>query len=241
VIDPSSRKRWAEVSQCVGVQWRMPSTTNSLESIHGHLNEATPRRNDFWASLKRLADHIDNGIKRWPEAVRHNFNHACRVSIDRISKIGEVESQDQIRTFRSTSLDCPCGETVYLSGMYNCPLPCCHMIHSRATRLKMSTSPVLRTDGWGRSDGLTVTIEELVRVTGSLTKSRVKSLAKMATGAIHHGSRTRQTKGEVGQWVNIHWPTGPPNSYMLGTPDTVLSLILLGIDYFSRTPVIHRR
>jgi hypothetical protein len=128
VIDPSSRQRWEEVSQCVRVQWRMPSTTNSLESIHGHLNEATPRRNDFWASLKRLADHIDDGIKRWPEVMRHNFKHACRVPIDRIPKIGQDELQDQIRTFRSTSLDCPYGETVHPSGMDECPIPCCHKI-----------------------------------------------------------------------------------------------------------------
>jgi hypothetical protein len=74
----------------------MPSTTNALESIHGHLNEATPRRNDFWPSMKRLADHINEGIKRWPDAVRHNFNHAWRVSFTRISKIGENELRDQI-------------------------------------------------------------------------------------------------------------------------------------------------
>jgi hypothetical protein len=47
LIDAISSTRWEEVSQTVHVSVRLPPTTNSLENIHGHVNEASPRRNDF--------------------------------------------------------------------------------------------------------------------------------------------------------------------------------------------------
>jgi hypothetical protein len=214
----------------------MPPTTNSLESIHGHLNEATPKRNNLWASLKRLADHVDEGMKCWPDAVRHNFNHAWRVSLSRMSRLDEDELQDQIRTFRSTSGGCLCGETVHLSAMYGCMIPCYHMIKSGATRPRMPPPLVFQGVELERQAGLTVTIQEPERVRWPLNQSRVQSLQKMATGSIHHSSRTRRTKGEVEQRVKDHWPTGAPSSYLLGIPDTVLLLILIGVTHFSLDP-----
>jgi hypothetical protein len=62
----------------------------------------------------------------------------------------------------------------------------------------------------------------------------------MATGSIHHNSRTRRTKGEVEQWVKDHWPTGAPSSYLLGIPDTVVLLILIGVIHFSLDPFSQR-
>jgi hypothetical protein len=236
-IDPDRRWRWEEISQYVRAEWRLPSTTNSLESIHGHLNERTPRRNDFWTSLKRLADHIDEGMKRWPDAVRHNFNHAWRVSLSRVSRIGGDELQDQIRTFGSTPVGCSGGETVLVSAMYGCTIPCCHMIHSGATRPRMPAFSVPGMDELDRRVGLTVTIRELERVRRSPDPCRVQGLQKMATGSIHHTSRTRRTKAEVGKWVEDHWPARAPSSYMLGIPDTVVSLILCGVVQFSLEPL----
>jgi hypothetical protein len=54
----SDAVRWAEVSMFTRVEERIPPTTNSLESLHGHLNEQTPRNNAFWASMCRLASMI---------------------------------------------------------------------------------------------------------------------------------------------------------------------------------------
>ena len=57
----------------------MPSTTNSLEASHGHLNEKLPRRNDFWTGMKRLIEFLivnENGFKK---ALKCNFTRALRV------------------------------------------------------------------------------------------------------------------------------------------------------------------
>jgi hypothetical protein len=47
-------ERWKQVSMLERVPARMPPTTNSLESIHGHLNAQTSRRNTFSRSLHRI-------------------------------------------------------------------------------------------------------------------------------------------------------------------------------------------
>jgi hypothetical protein len=41
-------QRWNVISMWKRVSTRMPSTTNSIEATHVHLNEAISRRNPFW-------------------------------------------------------------------------------------------------------------------------------------------------------------------------------------------------
>jgi hypothetical protein len=48
VINPLDSRRWEQVSHSVRVAYELSPWANSFESIHGHLNESTPRRNDFW-------------------------------------------------------------------------------------------------------------------------------------------------------------------------------------------------
>ena len=51
-------ERYEEVSMLERCKFRMPSTTNTLEAIHGHLNKRTPRNNIFFSSILR----IHNGL-----------------------------------------------------------------------------------------------------------------------------------------------------------------------------------
>ena len=57
-IHISNTERWNSVSQIQRVHFKMPSTTNALESIHGHINSMIPRRNEFWNSLYRLIKYF---------------------------------------------------------------------------------------------------------------------------------------------------------------------------------------
>jgi hypothetical protein len=49
----------------------MPSTTNSLEATHGHLNEAISRRNPFWAFLALLFEAIADKTIHFEPASSH--------------------------------------------------------------------------------------------------------------------------------------------------------------------------
>jgi hypothetical protein len=212
----------------------MPPTTSSLESIHGHLNDATPRRNEFWSSIRRLVEHIDEGMKRFSDAVRYNFNYACRATYRRHLKIGSDELSDQVETLHSQSTQCSCGDMLLLSTMYDIVIPCCHMIHSGAERPRMGSPPVLNLGGYRGPYRWQLTFHMRQRVRGPLDHIRVASLKRMAIGAIHHSSRTKRTKKEVTKWVGDNWPKVPPTSYMLGYPDAVLSMIVIGVSCFVR-------
>jgi hypothetical protein len=59
-----------------------------LESMHGHLNEATPRNNTFWGSMLRLKTQMDRSIASFGSRVRRNYNAGVRRSRDVPKKIG---------------------------------------------------------------------------------------------------------------------------------------------------------
>jgi hypothetical protein len=74
----SKEKRWKSVSMYIRSQEGLPPTTNYLESIHGHLNEDTPRNNTFCGSLCHLRQQILVSISGFPTAARRNCNCATR-------------------------------------------------------------------------------------------------------------------------------------------------------------------
>ena len=72
-ISVKNTERWEEVSLKERVKYKMPPTTNSIESVHGHLNEATPRNNLFSSSIFRIIMSINTQIKQFNEKVHHNY------------------------------------------------------------------------------------------------------------------------------------------------------------------------
>ncbi|KAK8896368.1 hypothetical protein M9Y10_014266 [Tritrichomonas musculus] len=59
----SNEIEWTKVSLLKRIPFKMPTTTNSLESTHGHLNKKMPRRNNFWMSLFRINNNNNNNNK----------------------------------------------------------------------------------------------------------------------------------------------------------------------------------
>jgi hypothetical protein len=56
----------------------MPSTTNSLELTHWHLNEAISRRNPFWTSLALLFEAIADKTIHFGTAVVQDFRTSLK-------------------------------------------------------------------------------------------------------------------------------------------------------------------
>ena len=46
-------------------KFQMPITTNSIENLHGHLNETTQRNNIFYHSIYRLIIFINSSIRHF--------------------------------------------------------------------------------------------------------------------------------------------------------------------------------
>lgn len=57
-ISENDSDLWRRCSMVHRYEFQMPSTTNSLEAYHGHLNKKIPRVNEFWSSIARLANII---------------------------------------------------------------------------------------------------------------------------------------------------------------------------------------
>ena len=55
------------------MDYKMPSTTNNIESNHGHLNEMTPRNNTFLGSLHRLILSISSQLHKFNRNMTRNY------------------------------------------------------------------------------------------------------------------------------------------------------------------------
>jgi hypothetical protein len=103
-----------------------PTTTNSLESSHGHLNASTPQRNSFWRSFRRIIGMMLAKSTELGSCVRHNFGHEVRESLTRATKLDDRVMQQEIQWYRMTLTSCDCGERIHLSVTYGVRMPCSH-------------------------------------------------------------------------------------------------------------------
>jgi hypothetical protein len=134
----ANRERWAQVSIVQKIEDHLPSTTNSLESMNGHLNASVTRNNGFWPSLLRLTEHIEHGIQHFALSVKHNFNRATHKTWALAQSLDITEMNNQIAYFHSTKETWECVETLHVSTLYGIHIPCCHQMHLGAIRPKMA-------------------------------------------------------------------------------------------------------
>ena len=88
-IDVKDKKRWDQRSMLKRVSYSMPSTTNSLESTHGHLNKKTPSRNNFRSALYRVISNLTKQNNLYKEKVIHNYNQVIRKTKNRAKNLSK--------------------------------------------------------------------------------------------------------------------------------------------------------
>ena len=71
VLSIDNKEKWRKISLLERINHKMPSTTNSLESTHGHLNAGIPRRKLFWASIYRIINSITKQDFQFSNSVLH--------------------------------------------------------------------------------------------------------------------------------------------------------------------------
>jgi hypothetical protein len=94
--------KWAAVSMWRRIDTRMPSTTNSLEATHGHLNEATSRRNPFWQSMEILHSAISAKTQHFDLALAHNFRAVLKRCSRRYRNLPEEQMREELKDFRTS-------------------------------------------------------------------------------------------------------------------------------------------
>ena len=116
------------VSMHYRTEYRMPSTTNSLEATHGHLNKKTPRRNNFFMSIYRIVSNLMSKSQNIVKEIKTNYRRACFNSTKYAKATSEERMQLEISHYHSSQDCCECSENMLLAAALGFDIPCSHRI-----------------------------------------------------------------------------------------------------------------
>lgn len=121
-------KRWNEVSLAVRCQARMPSTTNTLEATHGHLNKRTPRRNTFYQSIFRLYTSLMDKYMNVNKRIAHNYYYLKNKTVKMMKSFDDACMQNMIAFYQTSINECACSNNKLASSNYRIDIPCVHRL-----------------------------------------------------------------------------------------------------------------
>ena len=127
-IIEKDKNRWENVSMLHRSSFTMPSTTNSLEATHGHLNRKTPRNNGFWSSIYRLAYCLRIDEEFINDKILHSYNHLKRKTTNKQTNMTFDTLRRQILFYQTTIDNCQCGDNKIESSLHGIDIPCVHRI-----------------------------------------------------------------------------------------------------------------
>ena len=128
-ILPLEEKQWKKVSLYERIEHCMPSTTNTLEAVHGHLNSRVPRRNYFYSALLRVYDDLNSKYEMIDQRIQHNYAYIKRITKHKLENIDEEELKNQILFYETDIGSCKCGNNKLESANFMVDIPCFHRLH----------------------------------------------------------------------------------------------------------------
>ena len=139
---------WEHISLACRAKFKMPTTTNSLESFNGHLNSHITRRNDFYTAINRLVKLIIRKTHMFEESYKTNLSRTKRKIEAKCTHFFMQLVLKESQQYETTKEKCKCGETAIISEMMMVDIPCSHRVLKGATfptkpdnlKLKISNS-----------------------------------------------------------------------------------------------------
>lgn len=220
---------WRRCSMLHRSDYEMPSTTNSLESTHDHLNKKIPRNNEFWASIHRLAQGLTINNEEINKKIRHNYNSVKHKTILKL-KSTNIENMTAQKKFYDTTIDhCNCSDNKLVSKMMKIDIPCHHRLSSGAT---FPECPIFRLSLEDEFDFLDDSIkpfteEEELNETEEFYRNK-----QYAIKLIKRYSHFKDTE-KIEQFVNFSCCSENDSAFILGKPVSLIQLIDEGISYFT--------
>ena len=213
---------WDKFSQVKRIDYAMPSTTNALESSHGHLNKKTPRRNDFWSAMMRLVKFVIRKESNFETAFKNNYSRVKRL-IQKKLKTATVAVIKQQEYYQTTNETCLCGETKLLSKMFRTEIPCTHVYQKSR---KFPTLPDIKLE-------FSKSTDELILITEDVTvdyhkpdlseddKNRFKAVKVIRR--FSHNRNENAIRADVSSIVfNEEFANGMPTEYHGGVSDLII-------------------
>ena len=127
-IEIGDEARWDQVSILKRIQYRMPSTTNSLEATHGHLNRRTPRRNNFFAAIFRLYNEFNLKYEQVESRIKHNYSFIKRKTKLKPIRYGFTQSISLCDHYKTDIKNCLCSDNKLESANFRIDIPCFHRL-----------------------------------------------------------------------------------------------------------------
>lgn len=123
-----NQERWNQVSLFSRIPTSMPSTTNSLEASHGHLNERVPRRHNFYNALAKLMKWMNYKLSNFEKLLQKNFNYTHNKMKRKLRSKSIDDMKKECTYYQSSTFHCNCGEVAIESSMYKTQMKCSHML-----------------------------------------------------------------------------------------------------------------
>lgn len=127
-IEIGDEARWDQVSILKRIQYRMPSTTNSLEATHGHLNRRTPRRNNIFAAIFRLYNEFNLKYEQVESRIKHNYSYIKRKTKFKPIRYGFTQSISLCDHYKTDIKNCLCSDNKLESANFRIDIPCFHRL-----------------------------------------------------------------------------------------------------------------
>jgi hypothetical protein len=188
--------RWKQVSIWQRTEaWNIPTTTNCEESMNGHMNDNTPRRNLFWRPIFSIIEMILQKTQTFRLHVLRNFNGTIKRAMRRARQVLIDIMTAECRYFQSSQEQCNCAETRLQSRTFRMRIPYIHRFAVRfqagiATKHVLSETMDLRLKK--SIDHLRLMKVVMRRDRPVRYKQHVKGLKAFAQRTIKRFSHTRE-------------------------------------------------
>ena len=235
-ISIANNELWKQISQIERIKFRMPSTTNALESTHGHLNAQIPRRNDFYSALTRLAKYTVRKANNFSDSFKNNYNRAKRVINQRNVPILSPMIEKEKKQYETTNETCKCGETKLLSAMMRVDIPCSHQINIGK---QFPPCPSINLRLTNSYHGLKIDYEEHERNADSKTHQLEDILAEKAAREIRKRSKFKN-KNEIKKTIDVI-NIDDESEYASGKPIKFYEEVTKGIHRYSEVKAPHKK
>ena len=229
-INLVNQKRWDQVSMLSRINFRMPSTTNSLESSHGHLNKKTPRHNGFWASINRLCESFILKTNLLNIRIQHNYSYLKSTTQRRLNSM-DIETLNLQQMFYSTTVDhCNCGENKLMAAILRIDVPCSHRLAKGASFPECPKLNITPVEQWKT---LVVAYNELPESQDTIAYDENKGNKTYAINIIRRYSGYTK-KDEIEQFVNASFNSDGDECFINGKAVSMIQLIYKGISEFTQ-------
>ena len=227
----NDQKKWEKIALIERINLKMPSTTNSLESCHGHLNQKTKRRKNFWSSLYDVSSSLLYKIHNFQKEIEHNFNYNKRKTFNHLNSIllGDRIKQE-IAFYKTTVNNCQCSENKLLSSNFNLDIPCCHRIF---LGYEYPDFPEIELNLNSEPSELIVDYVKIQSETRTQQYPSIEIQDKnFAIDMIKRfGHIKEKDREKIVQYVNDHYQIQDKEIFINGRPSSILTLIHNGIIY----------